>query len=70
MYKNSFSGVRTSKMKHKFKLSQTHSSGENNMKSVNNQRDIRWKKSMCVLDWPKSQKSDDSVEFTQKQISI
>lgn len=46
------------------------SSGENNMKSANNQRDIRWKKSMCVLDWPKSQNSDDGVEFTQEQISI
>ena len=46
------------------------SSGENNMKSVNNQRDMRWKKNMCILDWPKSQNSDDSVEFTQKQISI
>lgn len=46
------------------------SSGENNMKSANNQRDSRWKNSMCVLDWPKSQNSDDGVEFTQEQISI
>lgn len=43
--------------------------GEKDANSVNKQRDIRWKRNMCILDWPKSQNQNHSVEFIQKQNS-